>query len=45
MENGQNITVNVTERKRVNHFLHFVLTAVTAGLWLPVWIIQAIRHS
>ncbi|MFZ2530348.1 MAG: hypothetical protein WAX14_22300 [Rhodococcus sp. (in: high G+C Gram-positive bacteria)] len=24
------------------HLLHFVLTAVTCGIWLPVWIIHAI---
>jgi hypothetical protein len=25
-----------------NHLLHFVLTVLTAGLWLPIWILVAI---
>lgn len=32
-------TVNV---KGPNHALHFILTIVTCGLWLPVWIIIAV---
>jgi len=28
--------------KRVNHVLHLILTLVTAGLWVIVWIILAI---
>lgn len=31
--------------KRVNHVLHLVLTLLTAGLWLPVWIILAFANS
>lgn len=31
--------------KRVNHVLHLILTLLTAGLWLPVWIILAIANS
>jgi len=26
------------QRKKVSHGLHFVLTVVTMGTWLPVWI-------
>lgn len=29
-------------RRRCPHLLHFVLTILTAGLWLPVWIIDAL---
>ena len=31
--------------KRTNHVLHLVLTFLTAGLWLPVWVIVAIANS
>jgi hypothetical protein len=27
------------------HILHLLLTVFTAGLWLPVWIILAIRGN
>ena len=27
------------------HILHLLLTIFTAGLWLPVWIIRAIRGN
>lgn len=29
--------------KKPNHVLHFLLTVVTGGLWLPVWIVVALR--
>ena len=31
--------------KRVNHLLHLVLTVLTGGLWLPVWLILALAKS
>lgn len=38
-------TVFVHNGRRVNHGLHLVLTLLTAGLWLPVWIILSIANS
>lgn len=38
-------TVIVNQKKGVNHVLHLILTIVTFGLWLPVWIILAIANS
>lgn len=35
----------VVQQKRVNHVLHLLLTIVTLGLWLPVWIILALANS
>lgn len=29
----------------VNHVLHLVLTVCTFGLWLPIWILDAMFHS
>ena len=29
-------------RKGVNHTFHLIMTLITFGLWLPVWIIVAI---
>lgn len=40
----QTVFVNNNGR-RVNHILHLVLTLITAGLWLPIWIILAIANS
>ena len=40
----QQVTVNPTP-KRVSHLLHLILTILTAGLWLPVWIIIALAKS
>ncbi len=30
-------------RPRPNHILHLLLTIITAGLWIIVWILCAIR--
>lgn len=43
-----NVSVGYTyghPRKRVNHILHLILTVLTAGLWLPVWIIISMSNS
>jgi hypothetical protein len=39
------INNSTPERKQTNHLLHFILTLVTVGLWLPVWIIVAIVNN
>lgn len=39
------VFVNGGNARRVNHALHLVLTILTAGLWLPVWIILSIANS
>ncbi|WP_108848067.1 hypothetical protein [Dietzia lutea] len=41
----QTVYVHGAPAKRVNHALHLILTIVTFGLWLPVWIILAIANS
>lgn len=41
----QTVFVNNNGGRRVNHVLHLVLSIITAGLWLPIWIILAIANS
>ncbi|KAA0919983.1 hypothetical protein FQ137_06585 [Dietzia sp. ANT_WB102] len=41
----QTVFVHGGQTKRVNHGLHLVLSILTAGLWLPVWIILAFANS
>lgn len=31
--------------RKTNHALHLILTILTAGLWLPVWIIIAATNG
>lgn len=31
------------ERKTANHILHLILTILTAGFWLIIWVLVAIR--
>lgn len=38
----QQVTVNNVKRADCPHLLHLVLTLITCGAWLPVWIIHAI---
>jgi carbon starvation protein CstA len=30
---------------RPNHILHLLLSVITGGLWLPVWLILSMRYS
>ncbi|MGN0102363.1 MAG: hypothetical protein ACI39C_15610 [Dietzia sp.] len=41
----QTVYVHGAPGRRVNHPLHLVLTVVTFGLWLPIWIVLAIANS
>lgn len=31
-----------TTRKQCNHGLHLVLSIITFGMWLPVWVVMAV---
>lgn len=31
------------ERPGAHHILHFLMSVVTGGLWIPIWILSAIR--
>lgn len=32
-------------RGKTSHVLHFIITLLTGGLWLPVWIIATVRNK
>lgn len=34
-------TTVLLKGERVNHVLHLLLTIITAGLWLPIWVLIA----
>ena len=33
------------QRKGPNHVLHGILTLFTGGLWLPIWLLIALRQA
>lgn len=35
----------MSKKKKTNHVLHLLLSLITAGLWLPVWILVAVSNS
>ena len=44
------VNVNQTNSVRIGsrrtaHFLHFILTLLTAGLWIPIWIWRTIANN
>lgn len=39
------VIVHQDRGKPVNHVLHAILSVVTVGLWLPVWLIVAIAKN
>ena len=41
----QEVAVMLSKKKSTNHVLHFLLTLVTLGLWVFVWILVAISNS
>ena len=35
----------LSKKKSTSHVLHLILSLVTVGLWIPVWIIVALSNS
>jgi hypothetical protein len=42
IENRSDFQATIAKGHRTNHILHLILTIVTLGLWLIVWILMAI---
>ena len=42
IESRTELSAVLVKGKPVNHVLHLLLSLVTVGLWIPVWIILAI---
>jgi hypothetical protein len=41
----EEVRMVLAERQTPNHILHLLLAVVTAGLWIPVWILVALFGS
>lgn len=41
----QEVSVMLSRKKRTNHVLHFLLSIVTIGFWVVVWILVALSNS
>lgn len=39
------IEMDKLSRQRTNNILHLLLSVVTAGLWLPVWLLIAVNNA
>ncbi len=33
----------IVRRKGTNHILHLLLAVVTAGIWIPIWLLLSIK--
>ena len=43
--NVQEIAVLLNKKKKTNHILHLLLSIITAGIWIIIWILVAISNS
>lgn len=35
----------LSQKKRTSHVLHLILSLVTVGFWVPVWLLVALSNS
>lgn len=35
----------MSKKKKTNHVLHLLLSLITAGMWIPIWILVAVSNS
>jgi len=33
------------QRPGANHILHLLLSLITAGLWIPIWVLSCVRFG
>lgn len=38
-------TISVSTSNRTSHLFHLVMSIITFGLWIPVWLLVAIVNS
>ena len=41
----QEVAVMLSKKKKTNHVLHLLLSVVTLGVWVLIWILVAISNS
>jgi uncharacterized membrane protein YvbJ len=41
----QEVAVMLSKKKKTSHILHLLLSIITAGIWIIIWIIVAISNS
>lgn len=41
----QEVSVMLTKKKNTSHLLHLVLSIITVGFWVIIWIIVALSNS
>lgn len=44
MDNKTMLLIAKRDDQKTSHVLHLLLTVITFGLWLPVWVIVAVSH-
>lgn len=44
MDNKTLLLMAKREDQKTSHILHLILSVLTLGLWVPVWVIVAVSH-
>ncbi|HYW03696.1 MAG TPA: hypothetical protein VFA86_07100 [Gammaproteobacteria bacterium] len=42
---AQEVAVLLSKKRKTSHLLHLLLSIITGGVWIIVWILLAISHS
>ena len=45
LKRAENEYSKVKSKREVNHILHFILSVVTLGWWIPVWVILVMNFD
>ena len=45
MDNKTMLLIAKRNDQNTSHILHLILSVITVGLWVPVWIIVAVSHG
>jgi hypothetical protein len=45
MNEAERMMIYELKAKKTSHILHLLLSLISGGLWIPVWVIVAINNS
>ncbi|WP_156827033.1 zinc-ribbon domain-containing protein [Geopsychrobacter electrodiphilus] len=41
----QEVAIMLSKKKKTSHILHLILSVITGGLWIIIWVLVAISNS
>lgn len=45
MKNNLTVEINRLQSLRTSHILHLILSIITVGIWIPIWVLITLNNG